>query len=96
VIQLELFSESYDGYCEDCNDDHSLSDIARWKKVQVPAKVTLKKYGLLEFDWLTYAYHQGWVCSICCKLPPSGRLHIDHRTRQGLEKTPTRTAQALC
>ena len=43
-----------------------------------PKPETLVKYGLTLEDWRAILEEQGWVCAICAKLPPSGRMVIDH------------------
>lgn len=46
--------------------------------IKVPSKATLRKYGLDAESWLAILGAQGWVCAICKKVPPSGRMVTDH------------------
>lgn len=54
--------------------------------VNVPTAATLKKYGLSLPEWELIGSAQGWVCAICRKTPPSGRLVIDHEHAKGWKK----------
>lgn len=51
--------------------------------VKIPLQATLDKYGLLRSDWCRLIAEQGYVCAICGRLPPSGRLNIDHEHVKG-------------
>lgn len=46
--------------------------------IKVPKPATLRKYGLDAQGWLAILEAQGWVCAICRKVPPSGRMVTDH------------------
>lgn len=52
-------------------------------EARLPKPPTLKKYGLTLDDWQALLADQGGVCAICEKLPPSGRLCIDHHHVRG-------------
>lgn len=59
------------------------SDMERRKDgqpgvIQVPSKVTLRKYGLDAEGWLAILEAQSWVCAICKKVPKTGRFVTDH------------------
>lgn len=54
--------------------------------VVVPTKQTLDKYGLDEQAWLAILKDQDWACFVCEKLPPSGRLVVDHYHAKGWKK----------
>ncbi len=61
-----------------------------------PSALTLKRYGLSVLDWYMLAQGQKWVCAICGKLPPSGRLVIDHYHEKGWKKkTPGERVKAV-
>lgn len=51
--------------------------------VPAPSAKTLIKYGLTQEMWLKRAEEQGWVCAICEKLPPNGKLVTDHSHVKG-------------
>ncbi len=53
-----------------------------------PSAVTLKKYGLTADEWQLILDAQGGVCAICKKMPPSGRLNVDHEHVKGWKKMP--------
>jgi hypothetical protein len=53
-----------------------------------PSAKTLTKYGMTEVHWHNLASLQYFVCGVCGKLPPSGRLHIDHEHVKGWKKLP--------
>jgi hypothetical protein len=53
-------------------------DGGRVNPIKVPSKATLRKYGLDAQLWLAILESQGWVCAICKKSPPSGRMVTDH------------------
>ncbi len=55
-------------------------------KLIQPSDKTLSKYGMDDLDWVRLALGQGSVCAICKKLPPSGRLMIDHEHRKGFKR----------
>lgn len=48
-----------------------------------PLPETLRKYGLSVEEWRAILEAQGGVCAICGKLPPSGRLVVDHEHVKG-------------
>lgn len=54
----------------------------------MPKAETLRKYGLTPADWLAIADRQGYVCAVCRKLPPNGRLCTDHDHVKGWKKMP--------
>lgn len=56
--------------------------------LKVPSAATKTKYGLRDIDWLALAANQKYVCAVCKKLPPSGRLCIDHEHVKGYRKMP--------
>lgn len=56
------------------------------RKPRVPLPNTLRKYGLTAEEWLDIARRQGWVCAVCKKLPPNGRLCTDHDHVKGWKK----------
>ena len=43
-----------------------------------PLPQTLAKYGLTIEEWRALLESKGGVCAVCGKLPPSGRLVVDH------------------
>ena len=46
--------------------DHlDLVAAAAVRKVKVPTKRTLDKYGLTEVEWLQLLHDQGWCCAVC-------------------------------
>lgn len=51
-----------------------------------PSDSTLAKYGLDHTDFMFMVYRAGWACEVCGKLPPSGRLFIDHEHVKGWKK----------
>lgn len=51
--------------------------------VKIPTPVTLAKYGLHINEWQRIHDAQQGVCGACGKLPPSGRLVIDHEHVRG-------------
>lgn len=53
-----------------------------------PTEATLKKYGLSLEEWVQILDRQGGVCAICKKLPPSGRLCVDHEHVKGWKRMP--------
>jgi hypothetical protein len=54
--------------------------------ILVPSKSTLDRYGMTEMEWQDILEQQDWVCGVCCKVPPSGRLFIDHEHVRGWRK----------
>ena len=59
-----------------------------------PTRATLKKYGLDLEAWWVIAKRQDHKCAICRKLPPSGRLHIDHEHRKGYKRAKPEAKRA--
>jgi hypothetical protein len=53
-----------------------------------PSEATLVKYGLTYASWFALAERDGFVCGICKRLPPSRRLHIDHKHVPGFKTMP--------
>lgn len=56
--------------------------------LRVPTKATLKRYGLTTEAWEAMAAEQGFACYVCEKVPPSGRLCVDHEHAKGWKKLP--------
>lgn len=56
--------------------------------VRVPAKNTLKKYGLTEEEWVEILKSQGGVCAICKQEPKTGRMVTDHFHVKNWKKMP--------
>lgn len=56
------------------------------RPIQVPSKVTLRKYGLDAQAWLAILEAQGWTCAICKKVPKTGRFVTDHHHAKGWKK----------
>jgi hypothetical protein len=56
--------------------------------LQLPSKTTLAKYGLTLVQWQLMAQRQNHVCFVCKKLPPSGRLCVDHEHVKNWKKMP--------
>lgn len=52
----------------------------------VPKEITLLKYGLTATEWNQILASQKGVCAVCKKLPPSGRMCIDHEHVKGWKK----------
>lgn len=48
-------------------------------EIRVPTVGTLRKYGMIAEEWLDIVRRQGNCCSICRRVPKSGRLAIDHQ-----------------
>lgn len=65
-----------------------LEQQARLLGIKIPAKATLKKYGLEQYEWLRMLQDQGWVCPIMGTIPSSGRLVTDHDHVRGWDKMP--------
>ncbi len=57
----------------------------------VPSQATLDRYGMTEMEWQDMLEEQGWVCGVCRKVPPSGRLFIDHEHVRGWRKKAPET-----
>ena len=53
-----------------------------------PHPSTLRKYGLSLVEWEELHREQGGRCGVCGKIPPGGRLVIDHEHRPGWAKLP--------
>lgn len=53
-----------------------------------PTQKTLARYGLSAGDWLDILERQGTVCAVCKRMPPSGRLVVDHDHIKGWKKLP--------
>lgn len=56
--------------------------------VKIPSAATLAKYGLDAGRFVVRLQAQGWVCSICGKVPSTGRLVVDHFHVKGWKKLP--------
>lgn len=56
--------------------------------VRVPSETTLRKYGLTAEEWVAILKRQGGVCSVCGKIPASGRMVTDHEHVRGYRKLP--------
>lgn len=64
--------------------------------IRVPRKETLKKYGLDAEGWLAILERQDWVCAICRKVPPSGRMVTDHdHLRRWKKLSPTKRRETV-
>jgi len=78
----------------------TLREIAEEKNILVPAKATLKNYGMVEDDWLTLLDEQGWVCGVCGQLPAvsprykARRFVTDHEHKRGFKKMTPEQRQA--
>jgi hypothetical protein len=46
--------------------------------VIIPQPSTFKRYGITEAHWLGLLASQGGVCPICARVPPSGKMAVDH------------------
>lgn len=53
-----------------------------------PSLPTLKRYGLTSADWKAMLWAQDGVCAFCRKVPPSGKLVIDHEHAKGWKHMP--------
>lgn len=53
-----------------------------------PSPATLRRYGLTLTEWEELNAKQRGVCAICGKLPPSGKLNIDHEHVRNWKKLP--------
>lgn len=47
-------------------------------EVRIPTKATLDRYGMALEEWTGILVSQGGVCAICRRIPPSGRMVVDH------------------
>lgn len=56
--------------------------------LRVPTEKTLRKYGMSLADWEAMVLEQGCACYVCEKVPPSGRLCIDHEHAKGWKAMP--------
>lgn len=63
--------------------------------VQRTSDKTLSKYGIDWVGWVALFLAQGSVCAVCKKLPPSGRLVIDHEHVKGWKKLPPEQRKRL-
>lgn len=66
----------------------ALDREAAKRGVRVVGESTLLKYGATRRLWLALLAEQGWVCAVCKKLPPSGRLVTDHEHVRGWVSMP--------
>jgi hypothetical protein len=46
--------------------------------MKLPSRVTLKKYGISESEWVSMYVSQDGCCAICGQHPSTDRLNIDH------------------
>lgn len=58
--------------------------------MEIPTKITLKKYGLDEKDWVRMYNKYGGRCHCCLCIPPSGKYYIDHEHLSGYKKLSDR------
>lgn len=56
--------------------------------VREPKLATLRRYGLTIEEWREILARQGNVCAVCRKMPPSGRLCVDHEHVPRWKKMP--------
>jgi hypothetical protein len=61
---------------------------ARRRGIKAPAPATLRKYGLVEEEWLALLAGQGWKCPICQRGASTLTLNTDHRHIPGWGKKP--------
>lgn len=54
--------------------------------LRVPTTGTLRKYGMVEQEWLRIVRRQRYSCAICRRVPQSGRLCIDHEHVKGWKR----------
>ena len=54
--------------------------------IRVPAAATFKRYGITEGQWLGMLAEQGGVCPICQRVPPSGKMAVDHQHVRGWKR----------
>ena len=54
--------------------------------IKIPSAKTLARYGLSIEEWAALTSTD--ACEICCKLPKTGRLVIDHEHVKGWKKMP--------
>jgi hypothetical protein len=60
-----------------------------------PKPATLKKYGLSLGQWQALLDAQGGACFVCRRVPPSGRLCVDHEHVRGWKKMPPERRRAF-
>lgn len=58
------------------------------KTAILPTEATARRYGMTLAEWVELLESQGNVCAICKKLPPSGRLVVDHQHVPKWRKMP--------
>ena len=54
--------------------------------VRIPKPATLRRYGLTVEGWRAICERQGWCCAVCRKVPPNGRLCLDHEHVKGWKR----------
>ena len=52
------------------------------------SKQTLQKYGLTANEWQAMYDKYGGACHACRKIPPSGKLNVDHKHVKNWKKLP--------
>ena len=57
-------------------------------QVKDPSPATPRRYGLTLEEWRAILDIQGGVCAICKRVPPNGRLVVDHEHVRGWKKMP--------
>lgn len=62
---------------------------AKDREIKIPAKSTLRIYGLNERAWLILFREQEWKCPICQKT--NAHWNIDHQHISGWKKMPPET-----
>lgn len=63
-----------------------LRQEAQGRDIKIPAKSTLRIYGLTERDWLILFREQGWRCPIC--QVEKAHWNIDHQHVSGWKRMP--------